>query len=152
MKSDTCSADDARAAGVPTELFGYLLSLADTQLVLGHRLSEWAGHGPMLEEDIALSNLGLDLLGQARSLYAYAAQIEGQGRDEDQLAFFRDATAFRNLLIAEQPNGDFAQTIVRHFFFAVYFHGFWQAASHSTDSQRTSLSSAPQFRVGDSTG
>lgn len=111
----------------------YLLSLADTQLVLGHRLSEWAGHGPMLEEDIALSNLGLDLLGQARSLYTHAGELEGEGRCEDKLAYFRDAANYRNLLLVEQPNGDFAFTITRHFFFSVFFHGFWRASCHSVD-------------------
>ena len=114
-------------------LFDYLLSLADTQLILGHRLSEWAGRGPMLEEDIALSNLGLDLLGQARSLYTYAGEVEGLGRDEDKLAYFRDATEYRNLLLAEQPNGDFAQTMVRHFFFAEFFFRYWQGMSACSD-------------------
>lgn len=115
-------------------LLDYVLSLADTQLVLGHRLSEWAGHGPLLEEDIALSNLGLDLLGQARALYTYAGEVEGKGNDEDQLAFFRDANEFRNLLLVEQPNGDFAATIVRHVFFSCFFYRYWHAMTQSSDS------------------
>ena len=91
----------------------YVLRLADTSLVLGQRLGEWLGHGPTLEEDLALGNIALDLIGQARLLLSYAGQIEGRGRDEDALAFLRDAADFRNVTLAEQPNGDFGQTIVR---------------------------------------
>src|SRR4051812_10759960 len=79
----------------------------------GHRLSQWCGHAPTLEEDIALANMALDLIGQARLLYAYAAEVEDEGRDEDQLAYLRDAGQYRNLLLTEQPNGDFAFTIAR---------------------------------------
>jgi len=79
----------------------YLLRLGDTSLILGHRLSEWCGHGPVLEEDIALSNIALDLIGQARLIYDYAGQVEGEGRDEDALAFTRDVTDWRNLLLVE---------------------------------------------------
>jgi ring-1,2-phenylacetyl-CoA epoxidase subunit PaaC len=89
------------------------LRLGDTSLVLGQRLAEWVGHSPALEEDLGLANLSLDLVGQARLLLSYAGEIEGQGRDEDELAFFRDAPAFVNLTLAEQPNGDFGRTIVR---------------------------------------
>src|SRR6185312_6046706 len=91
----------------------YALRRADDALILGHRLSEWCGHAPMLEEDMALANIGLDLIGQARSLYQYAAEIRDDGSDEDKLAYLRDAPAYRNLLLAELPNGDFARTIVR---------------------------------------
>src|SRR5262245_60821333 len=94
-------------------LFGYLLGLGDDALVLGHRLSEWCGHAPVLEEDIALANLALDLIGQAQLLYTYAGEVEGKGRDADALAYLRDAHDFRNVLLVEQPNGDFAQTTVR---------------------------------------
>ena len=94
-------------------LFNYLLRLGDTSLVLGQRLGEWIGHSPALEEDLGLANLSLDLVGQARLLLTYAGEVEGKGRDEDRLAFFRDAPQFMNLALAEQPNGDFAQTIVR---------------------------------------
>ena len=86
----------------------YALRLADSMLVLSHRLSEWCGHAPMLEEDLALANIALDLLGQARLLYDHAAALEGAGRTEDDLAYLRDAPQFRNLLIAELPRGDFA--------------------------------------------
>ena len=102
-------------------LFDYLLRLADNGVVLAQRLSEWVGKGPILEEDIALTNVGLDLLGQARLWFAYAqdveARIEDIGRSEDQLAFHRDAHEFRNLLIVEQPNGSYADTTVRQFLF-----------------------------------
>lgn len=114
-------------------LLRYVLALADDALVLGHRLSEWSGHAPMLEEDIALSNLALDLIGQARLYYAYAAEMEGQGRDEDHLAYFRDARAFRNVLLVEQPNGDFATTIMRHFLFASFMHPYLEALARSRD-------------------
>jgi ring-1,2-phenylacetyl-CoA epoxidase subunit PaaC len=91
----------------------YLLRLGDTSLVLGQRLGEWVGHAPALEEDLGLANLSLDLIGQARLLLSYAGDLEGQGRDEDALAFLRDAPDFFNLALAEQPNGDFGRTIVR---------------------------------------
>jgi ring-1,2-phenylacetyl-CoA epoxidase subunit PaaC len=98
---------------VQEELFRYVLRLGDTSLVLGQRLAEWVGHSPALEEDLGLANLSLDLIGQARLLLSYAGEIEGRQRDEDELAFFRDAPAFVNLNLAEQPNGDFGRTIVR---------------------------------------
>ncbi len=98
-------------------LVAYLIRLGDDRLVLAHRLSEWCGHAPVLEEDIALSNVGLDLLGQASGLLGLAGELEGAGRDADALAFLRGPTEFRNCLLAEQPNGDFAQTIVRQALF-----------------------------------
>ncbi len=101
-------------------LFQYLLRLGDTNLILGHRLSELCGHGPVLEEDIALTNIALDLIGQSRILLSYAAKAEGQGRTEDDLAYLRDVGQFRNLLLAEVPNGDFAVTICRLFLYSAY--------------------------------
>src|ERR1041384_1171846 len=103
-----------------TVSFEYLLRLADDRLVLGHRLSEWCGHGPILEEDIALANIALDLIGEATLLLKLAGEVEGAGRNEDALAYFRDATAFRNVLMVELPKGDFGFTIVRQFFFSVF--------------------------------
>jgi ring-1,2-phenylacetyl-CoA epoxidase subunit PaaC len=97
--------------------FEYLLRLADDRLVLGQRLAEWCGHGPILEEDIALANISLDLIGQASALLKLAGEIEGKGRSEDTLAYFRDAIEFRNAQLVELPNGDFAATIVRQFLF-----------------------------------
>ena len=115
------------AEGTRSAFFKYVLSLADDALVLGHRLSEWSGVAPMLEEDIALSNLALDLIGQARLYYAYAAEIEGKGRDEDALAYLRDEHAFANILLVEQPNGDFAATMVRQLLYAAFVHPYLEA-------------------------
>ncbi len=115
-------------------LFTYLLRRADDALILGHRLSEWCGHAPMLEEDMALANMALDLIGQARSLYAYAGEVEGQGRDEDALAYLRREGAYRHLLLVEQPNGDFAKTILRQFLYAAFADPFWRATMASTDA------------------
>jgi ring-1,2-phenylacetyl-CoA epoxidase subunit PaaC len=117
-----------------TPLFIYTTRLADSALVLGHRLSEWSGHGPTLEEDIALSNMGLDLIGQARMLYDYAGQVEAKGRDQDALAYLRDAAAYRNVLLAEQPNGDFAATMVRQLIFAAFAHPLYAALKASKDA------------------
>jgi ring-1,2-phenylacetyl-CoA epoxidase subunit PaaC len=100
--------------------FQYLLRLGDDRLVLGHRLSEWCGHGPILEEDIALANTALDLIGQANLLLKLAGEVEGQGRSADALAYFRDAIDYHNLQMLELPNGDFALTIVRQFLFSVF--------------------------------
>lgn len=99
-------------------LFTYCVRLADNALVLAQRLCEWCGHGPILEEDIAISNMGLDLLGQARGLYSYAATIEGKGRTEDDLAFHRNERQFLNRCLLEQPNGDFAMTMMRSFLYS----------------------------------
>lgn len=111
----------------------YALRRADDALILGHRLSEWCGHGPMLEEDMALANIALDLVGQARSLYQYAGTLDGEGRDEDRLAFGRDAPAYRNLLLSELPNGDFARTILRQFLYSAFADPFWRAMMGSAD-------------------
>jgi len=102
---------------VSAELFELLLRLGDDRLVLGHRLSEWCGHAPIVEEDIALANVALDCIGQASQFLELAGEIEGEGRDADALAFLRDPTQFRNCLLVEQPNGDFAQTIARQVLF-----------------------------------
>jgi ring-1,2-phenylacetyl-CoA epoxidase subunit PaaC len=118
-----------RSTPVANPLFEYLLRLGDDRLVLGHRLSEWCGHGPILEEDIALSNIALDLIGHANSLLALAGEVEGQGRDADRLAYFRDAVAYRNALLVEIPNGDFAVTMVRQFLFDAYSVLLWDALS-----------------------
>ncbi len=116
-----------------TPLVLYALRRADDALVLGHRLSEWIGHGPMLEEEMALGNIGLDLIGQARSLYAYAAEQEAAGNDEDKLAYLRDAPQYRNLLLAEHPNGDFGQTMVRQLFYSAFADLYWRAMTESPD-------------------
>ncbi|UCF69601.1 MAG: phenylacetate-CoA oxygenase subunit PaaC [Acidobacteriota bacterium] len=102
------------------DLVEYLLRLADDRVVLGHRLSEWCGHGPILEEDIALTNIALDFLGQANHLLELAGELEGEGRSADDLVYSRDEIDYRNCLLTEQPNGDFAATIARQLFFDVY--------------------------------
>jgi len=101
-------------------LFEYLLRLGDDRLILGHRLSEWCGHAPILEEDIALGNIALDLIGQSSAYLSLAAEVENKNRTEDDLAYFRNEYEFKNLQLVEQPNIDFAYTIVRQFFFDVY--------------------------------
>jgi ring-1,2-phenylacetyl-CoA epoxidase subunit PaaC len=111
----------------------YLLRLGDDRLVLGHRLSEWCGHAPILEEDIALANIALDLIGQATLLLGLAAKQEGKGRDADALAYFRDAVDYRNALLVELPKGDFAVTIVRQLFFSVFALLQAEALQVSTD-------------------
>jgi ring-1,2-phenylacetyl-CoA epoxidase subunit PaaC len=103
-----------------SDLFEYLLRLADDRLVLGHRVSEWCGHGPILEEDIALANIALDLIGQANLLLTAASAAEGKGRDADALAFLRDELDFRNVHLVELPKGDFGFTITRQFFFSTH--------------------------------
>jgi ring-1,2-phenylacetyl-CoA epoxidase subunit PaaC len=116
-----------------TPLFEHALRLADDALLLGHRLSEWCGRAPTLEEDMALANIGLDLIGQARSLYAYAGEVEGAGRDEDRLAYLREDREYRNLLLVELPNGDFAQTIVRQLLYSAFMVPFWERLEGSKD-------------------
>lgn len=98
-------------------LFNYLLRLGDNAAILGHRLSEWCGHGPELEEDIAIINTSLDLLGHARSIYTYAGEVEGKGKDEDDIAYLREERAYKNALICELPNGHYGDTIARQFLF-----------------------------------
>ena len=120
-------------------LFDYLLRLADSDLILAQQLGEWIGHGPVLEEDIALTNVGLDLLGQARLWFTYAGEVEarfaGRGRSEDELAFLRDGAEYRNLLLVEQRNGDYAQTIARQFYFDVWHQLLLAQLAHSRDTR-----------------
>ena len=116
------------------QLINYTLHLADNALIMGHRLSEWTGHGPILEQDIAISNIALDLIGQARNYYQYAAQVKGNATEDD-LAYLRDANEFKNILLVEQPNGDWAKTIVKLFFFSTYQYFLYQKLVNSTDAQ-----------------
>ena len=132
-----------------TPHFEYLLRLADNSLILGQRLAEWCGHGPALEEDIALTNVALDLIGQARLLLAHAGRIEGNGRDEDALAFLRGAPEFRNLTMLELPNGfpldggkeerDFAVAIVRNVLFSTFQSMQWQMLASSSDDELSAI-------------
>src|SRR5512142_725018 len=132
-------------------LFQYLLRLGDTDLVLAQRLGEWVGHGPVLEEDIALTNVGLDLLGQARLWFAYAGEIEarfeGRGRSEDELAFRRDSAEFRNLLIVEQPNGNYAYTMARQFYFDTWHRSLLAALTRSQDARIAEIAAKAQKEV-----
>ena len=112
----------------------YLLHLADNALVLGHRNSEWTGHGPILEQDIALSNIALDLIGQSRNLYQYAAELTGNGTTEDSLAYLRGPEEFKNNLIVEQTNGHWGKTILRQFLFSAYqFPLYEHLSGHSNE-------------------
>jgi ring-1,2-phenylacetyl-CoA epoxidase subunit PaaC len=116
-------------------LFEWLLRRGDTALVLGHRVSEWCGHSPVLEEDIALANVALDLIGQARMWLSLAGEVEGRGRGENELAYLRDAWDFRNFLLAEQPNGDFGQTLMRQFLIDAYQVPLLEALKGSKDER-----------------
>ena len=121
------------------QLYQYILQLGDNSMILGQRLAEWCGHGPALEVDMALTNISLDLFGQTRSYFQYAAEVEGKGRSEDDIAFLRDTKDFKNALLVEQPNGDFAQTIARQFFFDVYHKLFLEALTASKDAQLAAI-------------
>jgi len=105
---------------VKEALYTYVVRIADDSLILGQRLAEWCGHGPILEEDIALTNISLDLIGQATNLFQYAVTLEDKGRTEDQLAFLRVDREYSNLLLVEQPNKDFGYTIARQFYFDAF--------------------------------
>lgn len=112
-----------------------LLRLADDRLILGHRLSEWTGHGPELEEDLALANIALDMIGHAAALYAYAAEIEGRS-DEDYYAYFRDDIDFKNIAMVELPRGDFAFTIARQFLFSTYSYFLYDLLIKKVDDEQ----------------
>jgi ring-1,2-phenylacetyl-CoA epoxidase subunit PaaC len=115
--------------------YQYIVRLGDDSLILGQRISEWCGHGPILEEDIALTNIALDLIGQTNNLYELAVSIENKGNNIDQLAFLRLEKEYSNLLLVEQPNVDFGYTIVRQFFFDVYRKLVFESLCNSTDER-----------------
>jgi ring-1,2-phenylacetyl-CoA epoxidase subunit PaaC len=120
-------------------LISYCLHLADTTLILSHRNSEWCGHGPILEQDIALTNIALDLLGQARNFYQYAATLMGDEFDEDKLAYLRNPNQFKNHLLVEQPNTDWAVTVLRQFYFSCYQLYFYNELKNSSDEQLAAI-------------
>ena len=120
------------------QLLNYTLHLADNSLIMGHRLSEWTGHGPILEQDIAISNIALDLIGQSRNFYQYAAQIKG-GITEDDLAYLREPDEFKNILLVELPNGDWAKTILKLFFFSTNQYYLYQKLINSSDKQLSAI-------------
>ena len=117
----------------------YLLRIGDSALILGQRIAEWTGHAPVLEEDIALANIGLDLLGQARALLTRAGELEGAGHDEDQLAFLREERDYRNVTLVELPRGDFAVTVVRNAMMSTFFKLLWQWLATSRDAELSAI-------------
>ncbi|MBN9336491.1 MAG: phenylacetate-CoA oxygenase subunit PaaC, partial [Chryseobacterium sp.] len=117
----------------------YILQLADTSLILGQRLCEWCGKGPVLEQDIAMSNIALDLLGESSNYYQYAAEIQNEGKTEDDLAFLRNEREFKNLLLVERENGHFGDTIVRQFFFDAYHHLLLSELKNHPDLKLSSI-------------
>ena len=123
----------ADARTTDAALFEFLLRTGDNTLILAHRLSEWCGHAPALEEDIALANTALDLLGQTRLWLDLAGEVEGKGRTADDLAYLRDAHEFRNVLLLERPNGDFGKTLMREFLFDAWHHLLLQELTRSAD-------------------
>jgi ring-1,2-phenylacetyl-CoA epoxidase subunit PaaC len=120
-------------------LFEYVQRIGDDSLILGHRLSEWCGHGPILEEDIAMTNIALDLVGQATSLLNYAGEVEAKGRDGDALAYLRFDKDFKNTLLVEQPNGDFGMTMMRQFLFDAFRQPFYEKLQNSNDKQLAAI-------------
>ncbi len=121
------------------DLFSYVLRLGDLSLVLGQRLGEWVGHAPALEEDLGLANIALDLIGQARLLLSYAGEVEGRGRDEDQIAYLRDQGAYLNAILVEQPNGDFGQTIVRQVLIDAFQLELYERMAASVDERLAAI-------------
>jgi ring-1,2-phenylacetyl-CoA epoxidase subunit PaaC len=120
-------------------LFRYLLRLGDLSLVLGQQLGEWVGHSPALEEDLGVANIALDLIGQARLLLSYAGEVEGKGRDEDQLAYLRDQSDYCNAVLVEQPNGDFGQTIVRQVLIDAFQLELYERMAQSSDARLAAI-------------
>lgn len=141
----TADADLARAPGIRTmaakgaapenAFVDWLCRMGDNCLILGHRVSEWCGHSPVLEEDIALANTALDLIGQTQLWLGLAGEVEGKGRTADNLAYLRDAAQFRNVLLVERPNGDFGQTLMRQFLFDAWAMEMLRALQSSTDKR-----------------
>jgi len=137
--SATAKSSEATAQLRQEAHWRFVLRLADTSLVLGQRLAEWIGHAPALEEELALANISLDLIGQARLLLTYAGELEGRGHDEDALAFLRDAPEFCNLALAEQPNGDFAHTLVRQWLIDAWQLEMYAALERSSDTRLAAI-------------
>ena len=125
--------------GIIPALFEYLLRMGDTTLILGQRVSEWCGHAPALEEDIAMANVGLDLIGQTQMWLGLAGEVEGKGRNADDLTFLRDAWEFRNLLLVERPNTDYAHALMRQFLFDAFNVELLSALAHSSDDRVSAI-------------
>lgn len=135
MSTATAKIPEKTLSATDTNKIQYLLHLADNCLILAHRNSEWCGHGPVLEQDIAITNITLDLIGQSRNLFQYAALLNGDGATEDSFAYLRKEAEYRNCLLCEQPNGDWAQTTLRQFLFSVYQFLLYEKLQHSGDEQ-----------------
>ncbi len=129
----------ASATNVAQLLFRYVLRVGDLSLVLGQRLGEWVGHAPVLEEDLGLANIALDLIGQARLLLAYAGELEGRGRGEDEIAFLREQGEYLNPTLAELPNGDFGETIVRQVLIDAFQLELFEGLTNSADEQLSAI-------------
>lgn len=127
--------------------FDWLQRMGDNALILGHRVSEWCGHSPVLEEDIALANQSLDLIGQCQLWLGLAGEVEGKGRSADALAYLRDAAAFRNLLLVERPNGDFGQTLMRQFLFDAFHIELLRALKGSSDPRVAEIAAKAEKEV-----
>ena len=146
------AAQAGQGAPVPQDqtrdaLFEWLLRTGDNALILGHRVSEWCGHAPALEEDIALANQALDLIGQCQLWLGLAGEVEGRGRSADNLAYLRDAGAFRNLLLVERPNGDFGHTLMRQFLFDAFHIELLDAAAASPDARIAEIAAKAKKEV-----
>lgn len=133
MATATQSSSAIETVDSDRALIATLIEIADDHLILGHRLSEWCGHAPMLEEDLSLPNMALDLIGQARNLYQYAAAKQGAGRSEDELAYLRVDRQYTNCLLVERPNTDFAHTMLRQLYFAAFMQPFWREVAAGKD-------------------
>jgi ring-1,2-phenylacetyl-CoA epoxidase subunit PaaC len=129
----------ARGNPLDEAFFEYVLRIGDSSLILGQRVCEWCGHGPVLEEDIALANIALDLLGQVRMALTLAGQLEGKGRDEDALAFLREERDYRNVAMVELPNSDFARTVLRNLLFTSFQRVLWDALAQSSDADLAAI-------------
>lgn len=128
-------------------LIRVLIQIADDHLILGHRLSEWCGHAPMLEEDLSMPNMALDLIGQARQLYTYASDLEGGKRTEDDLAYLRSDREYTNCLLVERDNTDFAHTMLRQFYFTAFMQPFWQGVLASGDQTFASIAAKAEKEI-----
>lgn len=124
-----------------------IIQIADDHLILGHRLSEWCGHAPTLEEDLSMPNMALDLLGQSRALYSYAAALENKGRSEDDFAYLRTDREYTNCLLVERPNTDFAHTMLKQFYFAAFMHPFWQGIANGTDTTLNGIAAKAEKEI-----
>jgi len=134
QRRSTGAFDAPASEGPDLSLFEYALRLGDDSLILGQRLGEWTGHAPSVEVDLSLANMALDLVGQATYFLNYAGEVEGRARDGDALAFHRDVLDFRNCMLVEQPNGDFAQTMARQFLFSTWQRMLFDRLTGSSDS------------------